>query len=83
MDGRILLFGLIVYMVFALRQSRVRKQGSTKGVCRENLRKKNRTQQRRPFINIVFILIGLGLLVLGSNWLVDSAVQIAESSWRE
>jgi cation:H+ antiporter len=32
-----------------------------------------------PIINVVLIIVGLGLLVLGSRWLVVSAVQIAEA----
>ena len=33
----------------------------------------------RPLINILLILAGLGMLVLGSRWLVQAAVQIAEA----
>ncbi|HSK17508.1 MAG TPA: calcium/sodium antiporter [Longimicrobiales bacterium] len=33
----------------------------------------------RPLINVLLILAGLGMLVLGSRWLVQAAVQIAES----
>ncbi|HSJ32086.1 MAG TPA: calcium/sodium antiporter [Longimicrobiales bacterium] len=33
----------------------------------------------RPLINILLILAGLALLVLGSRWLVQAAVQIAEA----
>ena len=33
----------------------------------------------RPVINILLILAGLGMLVLGSRWLVQAAVQIAEA----
>ena len=77
MDGAFLLFGLIVYMVFALRQSRVESREVQEEYAKEFAEKEPHTA-KKAILNIVFILIGLGLLVLGSNWLVDSAVQIAE-----
>ncbi len=76
MDGAILLLLLVVYMVFALKQNESRKV--QKEYAEEYAQKEPRTT-RNSIINIVFILIGLGLLVLGSNWLVDSAVRIAKS----
>ena len=75
MDGAILLFLLVVYIVFALKQNESKKV--QKEYAEEYAQKEPRTT-RNTIINIVFILIGLGLLVLGSNWLVDSAVQIAK-----
>jgi cation:H+ antiporter len=76
MDGAILLLLLVVYTVFALKQHESRKV--QKEYAEEYAQKEPRTT-RNTIINIVFILIGLGLLVLGSNWLVDSAVRIAKS----
>ena len=76
MDGAFLLLLLVVYMVFALKQNESRKV--QKEYAEEYAQKEPRTT-RNTIINIVFILIGLGLLVLGSNWLVDSAVQIAKA----
>ena len=76
MDGAILLFLLVVYIVFALKQNESKKV--QKEYAEEYAQKEPRTT-RNTIINIVFILIGLGLLVLGSNWLVDSAVQIAKA----
>jgi cation:H+ antiporter len=78
MDGAILIVLLIVYVVFALKQSRFESRKVQKEYAEEYAQKQPRTT-RNTIINIVFILIGLGLLVLGSNWLVDSAVQIAKA----
>ncbi len=77
LDGAFLLLGLIVYMVFALRQSRAESRAVQQEYAEEFAKKQPRTA-KKTILNAVFILIGLGLLVLGSNWLVDSAVQIAK-----
>lgn len=78
LDGALLLICLIVYVVFALRQSRVESREVKKEYEREFAKKEPHTAKNTS-LNIVFILIGLGLLVLGSNWLVDSSVQIAQA----
>ena len=77
-DGVILLLCLIVYTVFALRQSREEPKEVQKEYAQEFGKKEPRTAQT-IIINIVLILVGLGLLVLGSEWLVQSATKIAES----
>lgn len=77
-DGVILLFGLVIYIVFALRQSKRESKAVQKEFAQEFAPKEPRTT-RNIIINIVFLLIGLGLLVLGSNWLVESATQIAKA----
>jgi len=76
MDGIILLLLLVVYMFFALRQSRSESSEVQKEYAEEYAKKESRTT-KNLFTNFLFILVGLGLLVLGSNWLVESAVQIA------
>jgi len=78
LDGTLLLLGMMVYMVFALRQSRAESRDVQKEYAQEFSAKQPRTI-RNILANVVFILIGLGLLVLGSNWLVESAVQIAKT----
>jgi cation:H+ antiporter len=78
LDGAILLLGLIVYTVFALWQSRKESKAVQKEYAQEFAAKQPRTAQN-TIINLVFIVIGLALLVFGSNWLVDSATQIATS----
>lgn len=77
LDGMVLLLGVIVYIVFALRQSRIESREVQEEYAQEFSIKKSHTE-KKVALNSAFILLGLGLLVVGSNWLVDSAVQIAE-----
>jgi cation:H+ antiporter len=77
-DGVILLFFMVVYIVFALRQSRSESKEVQNEYAREFAEKQPRTT-RNTLMNLLFIVIGLGLLVLGSRWLVDSAVFIAKA----
>ena len=77
-DGVILLAGLAMYFVFALRQSKQESRDVQKEYAEEFAPKEPRTT-RNTIIHLIFILIGLGLLVLGSNWLVEAAVQIARA----
>lgn len=77
-DGVILLTGLAIYFAFALRQSKQESRDVQKEYADEFAQKEPRTI-RNTLINLTFILIGLGMLVLGSNWLVDAAVQIARA----
>ncbi len=76
-DGTILILLLIAYMVFALKQSRAESREVQKEYAEEYAPKETRTV-KNTIVNAVFILIGLGLLVFGSNWLVESSVQIAK-----
>jgi cation:H+ antiporter len=77
LDGAILLLGLIAYVFFALRQSRAESMDVQEEYA-EEFSKKEAFTEKKTILNIVFIVSGLALLVLGSNWLVESAVQIAK-----
>jgi cation:H+ antiporter len=77
LDGAILLLGVIAYTVFALRQSQQESKAVQNEYAQEFAVQEPRTIKSIT-LNIFLILVGLGLLVLGSNWLVDSAVQIAK-----
>ncbi|MBI5950977.1 MAG: calcium/sodium antiporter [Chloroflexi bacterium] len=77
LDGMLLLIGLAAYVFFALRQSRSESREVQKEYAQEFAKKEPRTSKQTIF-DIGLILVGLGLLVLGSNWLVDSATQIAK-----
>lgn len=78
LDGAILVAGVITYSVFSLRQSRKESKGVQQEYAQEYARKESPTL---PHIlkYIVFIAAGLGLLVLGARWLVNSATAIAVS----
>lgn len=77
-DGIVLLAILIVYMVFAMKQSHYESREVQKEYAEEYAQKESLTI-KSIITNIFFIFIGLGLLILGSNWLVDSSVQIAKA----
>lgn len=77
LDGVLLLIGLIIYTVFALKQSRAENSDVQNEYAEEFAEKQPRTAKQTS-INFGFIFVGLALLVLGSNWLVDSATQIAK-----
>ena len=61
-DGLILLASMVVYTVFALRQSRAESKEVQKEYAQEFAEKQPRSA-RNTLTNVVFILIGLGLLV--------------------
>ena len=77
-DGMVLLSGMVVYVVFALRQSRLESKKVQDEYADEFAAKEPLTTQNM-LLNMFFILAGLGLLVWGSRWLVDSAVFIAKA----
>jgi cation:H+ antiporter len=77
-DGMVLLSGMVVYVVFALRQSRLESKKVQDEYAEEFAAKEPLTTQNM-LLNMFFILAGLGLLVWGSRWLVDSAVFIAKA----
>lgn len=76
LDGALLLSGLVVYTVFALRQSRAESQAVQKEYAEEFAQKEPRTL-KNTLLNLGLIVVGLSLLVLGSEWLVEAAVRIA------
>lgn len=74
-DGLVLFGGAVFYTYWLIRMSR-----------RKNLEsKENESVASDPsvapksklWINLIWIVAGLGLLILGSRWLVDSAIVIA------
>ena len=77
-DGIILLLLVAIYVFFALKQSRSESEAVQKEYAEEYMQKESRTH-KSIIINSALILAGLGLLILGSNLLVDSAVQIAKA----
>jgi cation:H+ antiporter len=78
LDGAILIAGMLAYTVFSLRQSRKESKGVQEDYAQEYAKKEAPTLLN-ILKNLVFIAAGLGLLVLGARWLVDSATSIAVS----
>jgi cation:H+ antiporter len=77
-DGLLLLGGLIGYTVFAIRQS-LREATAVRSEYDQAFGVGASGWLARLPAQVVFVLGGLGLLVLGAKWLVDSAVSIARS----
>ena len=76
-DSLILFIGGVVYTLSLIYQSK--KQGTVPDEFTEEYSKSDRVTPSLWLKNIVFIVGGLALLVLGSRWLVDSAVTIARA----
>ncbi len=74
-DGLILLAGMVVYTGWSIRPTQRAEQPN-----REDVPPIGHTRRSgRTPANVLFILAGLGLLTLGSRWLVDGSVAIAEA----
>jgi cation:H+ antiporter len=73
-DGVILFGGIIAYTAFQIFQARREKKANAD---EETIEKP--TTPSQWLMNIGLVIGGLVLLVLGSNWLVDGAVFIAQS----
>lgn len=76
-EGILLFLSIIAYTVFLILQSR----RETRAVSEEYERQfgsKKTLSFKMMLNNVVLILAGLGLLVLGSKWMVHSAVGIAQ-----
>ena len=76
-DSIILFFGGIVYTLSLIYQSN--KQGAEQDEFAEEYSFSGEVNLGVWVKNIVFVIGGSGLLILGSQWLVNSAVAIAES----
>lgn len=76
-DSIILFVGGILYTLSLIYQSN--KQGAEQDEFAEEYSFSGEVNLLVWVKNIVFIIGGSGLLILGSQWLVDSAVAIAES----
>ena len=72
-DGIIFTAGIIAYTAFLIRQSRKEKERPSDEFAREYEARGKKTL----LIDIALVAAGLGLLVLGSRWLVNGAVYIA------
>ena len=74
-DGIILFSGVIIYTIFVIYQGRKESKQNLKEFELEyGQPEKNKSQF---ILDLFLIFTGLGLLVLGSNWLVKGAIDIA------
>jgi cation:H+ antiporter len=90
LEGVILFAGIIAYTVFLIMQSRREKLAKAAAAKEAREAKEGKDEFEAEYSekpkgtagvlkNIVFIVIGLVLLVIGSRWLVDGATAIARS----
>lgn len=74
MDGILLVAGLVAYVWFLIAQSRKANAESQTDAA---VQVAARAGAASGIINLILIVAGLALLVLGSRWLVDSAIAFA------
>lgn len=77
LEGALLFAGVIAYTIFAVYQGRKESKAVEEEYAQEFGAKPRGAAQIA--LNGVFIVVGLMLLVLGSNWLVDGAIALARA----
>lgn len=73
LEGMVLFAGAILYTWFVVRQSR----REMKALAKEKEEAPPTLAVKEILLNLFLIVLGLGMLVLGSRWLIDGAVVIA------
>lgn len=76
-QGVLLFLGIVVYTVFLIVQSR-RENGAIQAEYEEEFGEMPPRTPKQWALIIIYIIVGFGMLVLGSNLLVDSAIVIAQ-----
>jgi cation:H+ antiporter len=77
-EGLLLVFIGIVYTVFIIRQSRKEKSKEVLKEYQEEYGDEKKPKEGRLWLSVLIVIAGLALLVLGSRWMVNSAVEIAK-----
>ncbi len=77
-DGALLVASLIIYTVWSIRQSRKEQKEVEAQYEREYGVPKGK-EKTNIALQCAFVVVGVGLLVLGSQWLVDGATTIART----
>jgi cation:H+ antiporter len=75
-DGLLFVGLLTVYTVLVIRQIR-RETGAVREEYRESMPGDGQAWDRHWGVQVLLVLVGLGLLVLGAHWLVEAAVTVA------
>jgi cation:H+ antiporter len=79
LDGGLLFMGAIVYTAFLIYQSRREKDASVQDEYAQEYGDRSSTALHQWLKNAAFIIGGLALLILGSRWLVEGAIAIAQA----
>lgn len=77
LEGIVLFAGVICYTFFSIYRSR-QENREDQAEASKDIFDSTSSKRISWLVNTGFIIAGLGLLVLGSKWLVDSAVSIAQ-----
>jgi cation:H+ antiporter len=77
LDGAILFSGAIAYTIFAIHKSRKENQDIREQYEKEYGGGADDPSRISPVRSAIFVVAGIALLGLGSNWLVESATTIA------
>lgn len=77
LDGIMLLAGAVVFSVWSIRRSRAATAAAAEKHSGD-VPLPRAPDWRATLVNVVAIIAGLGLLVLGSRWLVEGATRIAD-----
>lgn len=77
LEGILLFGGIVAYTVFLITQARKESKAEVKAEYAEAYPPTSKPTPRMIAINIGLVAIGLVLLVVGSNWLVNGAVALA------
>jgi len=74
-NGLLLSAGFVFYTFFAIKKE---YQSNDPAQADETPETGDKSRHYNLFIQLLLIIVGLGLLVLGSQWLVDGAIAIAK-----
>lgn len=76
-EAALLLILMVAYTVFLIRQSRAQSAATNAEYSAEISPAELGKWDSYWFVQIALVLVGLGLLVLGSNWIVSASVEFA------
>jgi cation:H+ antiporter len=78
LEGGVLVLGIVGYTVFLIRQARQEKAAAREAAAQGGAAGPAAGATRRTWaVNLAYIAAGLGLLVLGARWFVESSIAIA------
>ena len=78
LDGVLLFAGLVAHNIWTVHQSRKENSGRQKEYADDLSSARNRSW-RTVAINVTLVVVGLVVLVVGSDWLVNGAVAVAKT----
>jgi cation:H+ antiporter len=76
-ESGLLFAGIVAYTVFLVVQSRRETSAAVKQEYDQEFSGRRQHGRGNTALNLVLVAVGLGLLVLGSRWLVDGAIAFA------